>query len=66
MGTELARAYSAEDYQDAKFEATNNEVTRLTFVNNLMAIFNPIMSGISSGLTLGHLLDWGHSLPRLA
>lgn len=53
MGIRVIRAYNAEDYQDAKFETTNNEVTRLNlFVNNLMAIFNPIMSGISSGLTL--------------
>lgn len=53
MGIRVIRAYNAEDYQDAKFEATNNEVTRLNlFVNNLMAIFNPIMSGISSSLTL--------------
>ena len=53
MGIRVIRAYNAEDYQDAKFEATNNEVTRLNlFVNNLMAIFNPIMAGISSGLTL--------------
>ena len=53
MGIRVIRAYNAEDYQDAKVEATNNEVTRLNlFVNNLMAIFNPIMSGISSGLTL--------------
>ncbi|WP_306486902.1 ABC transporter ATP-binding protein [Abiotrophia sp.] len=53
MGIRVIRAYNAEDYQDAKFEATNNELTRLNlFVNNLMAIFNPIMSGISSGLTL--------------
>ena len=53
MGIRVIRAYNAEDYQDTTFEATNNEVTRLNlFVNNLMAIFNPIMSGISSGLTL--------------
>ena len=53
MGIRVIRAYNAEDYQDTKFEATNNEVTRLNlFVNNLMAIFNPIMSGVSSGLTL--------------
>ena len=53
MGIRVIQAYNAEDYQDAKFETTNNEVTRLNlFVNNRMAIFNPIMSGISSGLTL--------------
>ena len=40
MGIRVIRAYNAEDYQDAKFEATNNEVTRLNlFVNNLLAIY---------------------------
>ena len=52
-GIRVVRAYSAEDYQDEKFEAANDEVTRLNlFVNRLMAIMNPIMMGISSGLSL--------------
>ena len=52
-GIRVVRAYNAEDYQDKKFEAANDEVTRLNlFVNRLMAIMNPIMMAISSGLSL--------------
>ena len=52
-GIRVVRAYNAEDYQDEKFEAANDEVTRLNlFVNRLMAIMTPIMMAISSGLTL--------------
>ena len=52
-GIRVVRAYNAEDYQDEKFEAANDEVTRLNlFVNQLMAIMNPIMMAISSGLSL--------------
>ena len=52
-GIRVVRAYNAEYYQDKKFEAANDEVTRLNlFVNRLMAIMNPIMMAISSGLSL--------------
>lgn len=52
-GIRVVRAYNAEDYQDQKFEEANDEVTRLNlFVNRLMAIMNPIMMAISSGLSL--------------
>ena len=52
-GIRVVRAYNAEDYQDKKFEEANDEVTRLNlFVNRLMAIMNPIMMAISSGLIL--------------
>ncbi len=52
-GIRVVRAYNAEDYQNQKFEEANDEVTRLNlFVNRLMAILNPIMMAISSGLTL--------------
>ena len=52
-GIRVVRAYNAEDHQNQKFEAANDEVTRLNlFVNRLMAIMNPIMMAISSGLTL--------------
>lgn len=52
-GIRVVRAYNAENYQDKKFEAANDEVTRLNlFVNRLMAIMNPIMMAISSGLSL--------------
>ena len=52
-GIRVVRAYNAEDYQDKKFEEANEEVTRLNlFVTRLMAIMNPIMMAISSGLSL--------------
>ena len=52
-GIRVVRAYNAEDYQEAKFDAANDEVTSLNiFINRFMSLFNPIMSGISSGLTL--------------
>ncbi|WP_061422344.1 ABC transporter ATP-binding protein [Streptococcus cristatus] len=52
-GIRVVRAYNAEDYQDEKFAEANDEVTRLNlFINRLMAIMNPVMMGISSGLTL--------------
>ena len=52
-GIRVVRAYNAEEYQNEKFVAANDELTRLNlFVNRLMAILNPIMMGISSGLSV--------------
>ena len=52
-GIRVVRAYNAEDYQDKKFAVANDEVTRLNlFIGRLMAMMNPVMMGISSGLTL--------------
>ena len=52
-GIRVVRAYNAEAYQNEKFAAANDELTRLNlFVNRLMAILNPIMMGISSGLSV--------------
>lgn len=52
-GIRVVRAYNAESYQDDKFSVANNEVTRLNlFVNRLMALMNPVMITISSGLSL--------------
>ncbi len=52
-GIRVVRAYNAEDYQDEKFAMANDEVTRLNlFIGRLMAMMNPVMMGISSGLTL--------------
>jgi ATP-binding cassette, subfamily B, multidrug efflux pump len=53
-GIRVVRAYNAEEYQEAKFETANNDITK----NNLdtmraMSIFSPGMSLINSGLTLG-------------
>lgn len=47
------RAYHAEDYQEEKFEAANTQLTKTNlFTNRLMAIMQPGMTLIMSGLTL--------------
>lgn len=52
-GLRVVRAYNAEQYQEAKFEATNTELTGTNlFVNRVMAIMMPGMSAIMSGLSL--------------
>ncbi|MGT2799108.1 ABC transporter ATP-binding protein [Streptococcus marmotae] len=52
-GIRVVRAYNAEDYQDSKFTQANEELTALNlFVSRLMAIMNPVMMTISSGLSL--------------
>ncbi|MDR2356923.1 MAG: ABC transporter ATP-binding protein/permease [Oscillospiraceae bacterium] len=53
-GMRVVRAYNAEEYQERKFERANEELTG----NNLsahkaMAVFNPGMRLVMSGLTLG-------------
>lgn len=52
-GIRVVRAYNAESYQGEKFSKANDDVTNLNlFVNRLMALMNPVMTLISSGLTL--------------
>lgn len=52
-GVRVVRAYNAEDYQDNKFKAANDNLTRLNlFVYRLMSLMNPVMTLVSSGLTL--------------
>ena len=52
-GIRVVRAYNAEDYQDDKYNEVNNNITRLNlFVYCLMALMNPVMTAVSSGLTL--------------
>ncbi|MGT2907041.1 ABC transporter ATP-binding protein [Streptococcus dentiloxodontae] len=52
-GIRVVRAYNAEDYQDAKFTKENDNLTRLNlFVYRIMALMNPVMTVVSSGLTL--------------
>ncbi|MFC3928600.1 ABC transporter ATP-binding protein [Streptococcus caprae] len=66
-GIRVVRAYNAEDYQDGKFEAANNDVTRLNlFVNRIMALMNPVMTVISSGLTLAIYLIGAHLIDAAA
>lgn len=52
-GIRVVRAYNAEAYQDAKFFTQNDALTRLNlFVSRLFALMNPVMTVVSSGLTL--------------
>lgn len=52
-GIRVVRAYNAEDFQDAKFESANRNLTRNNlFANNVMAFMSPGMMLIMSGLTL--------------
>ena len=52
-GLQVTRAYNAERYQEAKFAAVNDEVTRTNlFANNVMTTLMPSISLIMSGLSL--------------
>lgn len=52
-GIRVVRAYNAENYEEKKFEKANEELTRTNlFTNRLMAIMQPGMTFIMSGLTL--------------
>lgn len=52
-GVRVVRAYNAEDYQEAKFEKANNEITKTNmFVHTFMSILSPVMSMLMSGLSL--------------
>lgn len=63
-GVRVVRAYNAEDYQDTKFKRENKNLTKLNLlVYRLMSLMNPVMTVVSSGLTLAiywigaHLLN---------
>lgn len=52
-GLRVVRAYNAEKFQENKFEYANNQLTDTNlFANRVMAIMNPGMSAIMSGLSL--------------
>ena len=52
-GIRVVRAYNAENYQQAKFEKANNDLTKTNlFANRLMAIISPGMTFIMSGLSV--------------
>ena len=53
-GLRVVRAYNAEGYQEEKFEKVNKALTGTNlFTNRIMAIMQPGMSLIMSGLSLG-------------
>lgn len=52
-GVRVVRAYNAEEYQTDKFKKENAGLTKLNlFVYRLMSLMNPVMTVVSSGLTL--------------
>lgn len=52
-GIRVVRAYNAEDFQEAKFEEANNKLTKTNlFTNRMMAIMQPGMGLIMSGMSL--------------
>lgn len=52
-GLPVVRAYNAEDYQKAKFNKANTELTNNNlFANSVMALMMPFIQSILSGLSL--------------
>ncbi len=52
-GLRVVRAYNAEEYQEAKFENANDELTGAQmFTNRSMSVMMPVMTMIMSGLNL--------------
>lgn len=52
-GLSVVRAYNAEQYQEAKFEITNHELTATNlFANRVMSVMMPGIQSIMSGLSL--------------
>ncbi len=52
-GLRVVRAYNAEDYQESKFEAANNALTKTQlFQQRTMSFMMPTMSLVQSGLML--------------
>ena len=52
-GVRVVRAYNAEKYQEDKFEEANEELTSVNLFNQkIMTLMSPVMTLISSGLTL--------------
>ncbi|MBQ6687165.1 MAG: ABC transporter ATP-binding protein [Bacilli bacterium] len=52
-GIRVVRAYNAEEYQNARFEKANSELTETNlFTQKAMAIMSPVMSTIMSSVSL--------------
>ncbi len=72
-GIRVVRAYNAEGYQEQKFEKANVELTDTNlFTSRVMAVMMPMMTLLSSGLTLAiywigaYLIDAVDQVDRLA
>ena len=52
-GVRVVRAYNAEDYQEAKFEKANDDITKTNlFIHSIMSLMSPFMNMLMSGLGL--------------
>ncbi len=52
-GVRVIRAYNAEDYQQVKFEKTNNDLTKTNlFAHRMMGIMQPGLTLVMNGLSL--------------
>ena len=52
-GISVTRAYTAEKYQEDKFEVANNDLTKVNlFTNRVMAVLMPSITFIMSGVSL--------------
>ena len=52
-GIRVVRAYNAESYQEDKFEKANTDLTQNNlFIGRSLALLTPVMTAVSSGLTL--------------
>ena len=71
-GLRVVRAYNAEEYQEDKFRAANDELTSTQmFTNRAMSIIMPMMSVLLSGLSLAiywigaYLIDVAGAMDKL-
>lgn len=71
-GLRVVRAYNAENYQEEKFAAANEELTSTQmFTNRAMAVMMPVMTVLMSGLSLAiywigaYLIDAAGALDKL-
>jgi len=71
-GLRVVRAYNAEDYQENKFEAANQELTGTQlFTNRALALMMPVMQLMMGGLSLAiywigaYLIDAAGAMDKL-
>lgn len=66
-GIRVVRAYNAQDYQTEKFEKANDDITSTNlFIQRIMAFMMPMMSMVSSGLSVAVYLIGAHIIKAAA
>ncbi|GFH42598.1 multidrug ABC transporter ATP-binding protein [Lactococcus hodotermopsidis] len=66
-GIRVVRAYNAENYQTEKFEQANDEITSTNlYIQRIMAFMMPMMSMVSSGLSVSVYLIGAHIIKAAA